>query len=390
MAKPSGPESLVTGAVAAFALVRSAGALAQPSPRPAPQSTVEARSARRAAGTEGEEQTPAEARAVAREPGHGRHADRAGEIPAEGWKDIGARVLKEAKADNVPLLSAGVAFYALLSLFPALVAIVSIYGLVADPSEVSRQLASITQAMPRDAANLLVDQARTVAGTPGGKLGLSAGIGIVTALWSASSGMKWLLTALSLTYDEPEDRKFVKLRGTALLLTVGAAVAFVVSLGVIAAAPALARSLGLGDVGAIVFTVLRWPFLGALVVIGLAVVYRYGPNRDPAKWRWVSWGSGVAAAVWLVASAGFALYAAVAGKFAATYGSVGGVVVMMLWLYLTVLSILLGAELNAEMEHQTAKDTTVGRPRPLGERGATMADEVGAPAHPDAVAASAG
>ncbi|CAN5753817.1 YihY/virulence factor BrkB family protein [soil metagenome] len=326
------------------------------------------------------EQPSSEARVLAHEPGRGRRANRAGEIPAEGWKDIGTRVVQEVKADNVPLLSAGVAFYALLSLFPALVAIVSIYGLVADPSEVPRQLESLTRTMPSDAASLLVDQARTVAGTSGGKLGATAAIGLVSALWSASSGMRWLLTALSLSYDEPEDRKFVKLRGTALVMTVGAALAFVVSIAVIAAAPALARSLGLGSVGATVFTVARWPFLGALVVAGLAVLYRYGPNRDAAKWRWVSWGSGVAAGIWLVASVAFAAYASVAGKFAATYGSVGGVVVMMLWLYLTVLSILLGAEINAEMEHQTALDTTTGSPHPLGDRGATVADEVGEPA----------
>lgn len=377
MNKRLGPESLVSGAIAAAALVRSLGALGQTAVAPSAASVA----SQPVATLDLEvRQDSASAHAAEREPHRGRHADRASEIPAEGWKDIGVRVMKEFKDDNVPLLSAGVAFYALLSLFPAMVAVVSIYGLAADPSEVSRQLESLTDAMPADAANLLIDQARTIAGTSGGKLGVSAAVGIVTALWSASSGMKWLLTALSLTYDEPEDRKFVKLRGTALLLTVGAALALVVSVAVIAAAPALAEAAGLGPIGTTVFTVLRWPFLTALVVAGLAVVYRYGPNRDAAKWRWVSWGSGVAAVIWLVASGGFALYTAVAGKFAATYGSVAGVVVTMLWLYLTVLSILLGAEINAEMEHQTANDTTVGRPRPLGARGATVADEVGAAA----------
>lgn len=375
MARSSGPIGLITSGVAAVALARSAGALANPAP-----SAPTAPTAPRAPADEQEHQDPRRTHELARHDGRGRGADRPAEIPRTGWRDVGTRVLQEVKADNVPLLSAGVAFYALLALFPALVAVVSIYGLLADPSEVARQLESLTRTMPREAATLLVDQARDIAGTGDGKLGVSAAVGILTALWSASSGMRWLLTALSLTYDEPEDRRFVKLRGTALLLTVGAAVAFVVSLGVIAAAPALARSLGLGSVGATVFTVLRWPFLGALVVVGLAVVYRYGPNRDAPKWRWVSWGSAVAAAVWLVASGAFALYAATAGSFASSYGSVGGVVVMMLWLYLTVLSILIGAEINAEMEHQTARDTTVGPDRPLGQREATVADEVGEPA----------
>ncbi|MCU1354915.1 MAG: ribonuclease [Acidimicrobiales bacterium] len=311
------------------------------------------------------------------EEGRGRRAEAPSEIPAAGWKDVARRVKAEAREDNLPLLSAGVAFYALLSLFPALAAVVSIYGIVADPSEVSRQLRSLTRALPSDAAHLIVQQARDVAGTSNGSLGITVVVGIVLALWSASSGMKWLMAALSLVYDEREERKFVKLRGTAVLLTIGAAVGLVISIGLISAMPAICRHLGLGAAGTWVAVVLRWPVLAALVVAGLAVLYRYGPNRDRARWRWVTWGSGLAAVIWLVASAAFAAYAAVAGRFAKTYGSVAGVVVLMLWLYLSILAILLGGEINAEMEHQTAADTTVGPSRPLGARGAEMADTVG-------------
>ncbi len=322
-------------------------------------------------------QDPAETRRLAQQPGRGRDAERVGELPAKGWRDVAGRVVKEVKADNLPLLSAGVAFYGLLSLFPALVAIVSIYGLAADPAQVADQLETLTRTMPADAAELLKKQVRTVTDSSGRALGVSALVGITTALWSASSGMKWLLTALSQVYDEPEDRKFVKLRGTALAMTVGASVGLVVSLGLIAATPALARLVGLGSTGSIVATVLRWPLLAALVVGGLAVVYKYGPNRDPAKLRWVSWGAAIGAVIWLAASAGFAAYSALAPGFAASYGSVAGVVVMMLWLFLTVFSVLLGAEINAELEHQTGRDTTTGQDRPFGGRGATMADEVG-------------
>ncbi|MBA3282497.1 MAG: YihY/virulence factor BrkB family protein [Acidimicrobiia bacterium] len=379
----SSAEKLASTAVAAAALVRSAGALARSHPRaPAPAATSTPSSAKAKAYNTRDPfvvppQDPAETARLAQQDGRGRQADRPSEIPAKGWRDVARRVIGEVKTDNLPLLSAGVAFYALLAIFPALVAVVSIYGLVADPSEVGRQMESLTRTLPADAADLLVDQVRTIVATSDGKLGVSAAIGIITALWSASSGMKWLLTALSLVYDEPEDRKFVKLRGTALILTIGAIVGFVISLGLIAATPALARLVGLGSTGKIVATVLRWPLLAALVVGGLAVIYKWGPNRDRAKWRWVSWGSGIAAVIWLVASAGFALYAAVAGDFQESYGSVGGVVVMMLWLFLSVFSVLLGAEVNAEMEHQTARDTTTGQNRPLGSRGATMADEVG-------------
>lgn len=311
------------------------------------------------------------------EEGRGRRAEAPSEIPAAGWKDVARRVKAEAREDNLPLLSAGVAFYALLSLFPALAAVVSIYGIVADPSEVSRQLRSLTRALPSDAAHLIVQQARDVAGTSNGSLGITVVVGIVLALWSASSGMKWLMAALSLVYDEREERKFVKLRGTAVLLTIGAAVGLVISIGLISAMPAICRHLGLGAAGTWVAVVLRWPVLAALVVAGLAVLYRYGPDRDRARWRWVTRGSGLAAVIWLVASAAFAAYAAVAGRFAKTYGSVAGVVVLMLWLYLSILAILLGGEINAEMEHQTAADTTVGPSRPLGARGAEMADTIG-------------
>lgn len=385
-----GAGDAASAAIAAVALAKAVGSLVtDPSPRRPTRSASGGeggpstpKAARRAAeGTDpaaegAAEQSPAEARQVATEPGRGRRADTPKEIPAKGWKDIAKRVVAEVKADNVPLLSAGVAFYALLSLFPAVVAVVSMYGLVADPSDVAKNLESITRTMPADAADLLLEQVRSIAGTSSGALGVGVAVGIVTALWSASSGMKWLISALSLVYDEREGRKFVKLRGTALILTLAAAVALVVSLALIAGASALARVAGLGDAGQLVVSVLRWPLLGVLVVAGVAALYRYGPDREEPKWRWVSWGSGIAAVIWLAASSAFAVYAAVAGDFAASYGSVGGVVVMMLWLYISVLSVLIGAEINAEMEHQTAKDTTEGSPKPLGARHAVVADEV--------------
>lgn len=375
---PSGPETLISSVVAAAALARSAGSLAG-SPRP----TGSTRGAAGARNREGRpylsrdpRNTVADDRRRARQPGRGRRADSPTEIPAKGWKDIAKRVLSEVKDDNVPLLSAGVAFYSLLSLFPALVALVSIYGLVADPSEVSTQLESLTKAMPSQAADLITTQVKDVVSSSSGALGISVVIGIVVALWSASSGMKWLLSALSLVYDQREDRKFLKLRGTALILTVGAAIGMVISIGLIAAMPPIARSIGLGSTGALVAGILKWPILAALVVGGLAVLYRYGPNRDAAKWTWVTWGSGIAAIIWLVASIGFAIYAAVAGSFSESYGSFAAIIVLMLWLFLSVLAVLIGAEINSEMEHQTAKDTTEGRPMPMGQRRATVADEV--------------
>ena len=321
-------------------------------------------------------QEPAEAERLSRQSGRGRHADRPKQLPAPAWRDIAMRVAKEVRADNVPLLSAGVAFFALLALFPALVAIVSLYGLVADPADVSRQIRDLTAALPPEARTLLVDQVQQVADQAPSSAGRTAAIGIALALWSASSGMRWLLSALSLAYDETEDRKFFRLRGTALLLTMAATAAFVVNLVLLTASARLSDWLGLDRTGELIVNIVRWPVLAVLIGAGLAVLYRYGPDRDPAKWRWVTWGSALATGVAVLASAGLAVYSSVSGSMDKTYGSFAGIIVLMLWLMATVFAILLGAEVNAEMEHQTARDTTVGRSRPLGQRGATVADEV--------------
>lgn len=380
--KSSGPELVISSVVAAAALAKSAGALGgstKPSSTRAGAGPANRRGGGGAPGNQGV--TTAGDRMRAHQRGRGRQAETPSEIPMQGWKDIAKRVAAETKSDNVPLLSAGVAFYSLLALFPAVVAMVSIYGLVADPKEVSTQLKSFTKAMPTQAADLIITQVKEVASKPSGALGVSVIIGIVAALWSASSGMKWLLSALSLAYDEKEDRKFVKLRGIALVLTVGATVGLVISLALIAAMPSIARTLGLGSTGALVAGILKWPILLVLVVAGLAILYRYGPNRAAPRWTWVNWGSGIAAIIWIAASAGFAVYAAVAGSFSKSYGSFAAIVVLMLWLYLSVLAVLIGAEINSEMEHQTARDTTTGPDRPLGDRDAVVADQV-APAPP--------
>lgn len=308
--------------------------------------------------------------------GRGRRADTPSEITARGFKDVAKRVAAESKNDNLTLLAAGVAFYGMLALFPALVATVSIYGLVADPAEVSRQLDGLTSTLPAEAADIIVGRVEDLAAGGGSGLGVSAVIGIAVALWSASSGMSWMLRALSLIYDETETRKFVPLRGLALLMTFGATAGLAVSLVLIAGAASLAERAGLGEVGQTVVSVLRWPALAAVMIVGLAVLYRYGPDRAPAAWRWVSWGSVLAMSVWLLASAGFAVYVSVIGSNE-SYGSLAGVVVLMLWLWITCVAILLGAQVNAELEHQTARDTTTGPDELLGERGAVMADSVG-------------
>jgi membrane protein len=306
--------------------------------------------------------------------GHGRQADVPQEIPPKGWKDIAKRTAKEVKQDQVPLLGAGVAFYALLSLFPAIIAGVSIYGLVADPATVRDQINRLTEMLSPETAAIIGTQLKQVTSGAGGALGLATVIGILTALWSASSGMKALITGVNLAYDESEGRKFVKLRGLSIVLTLGAMVLMGVALTLIVGFPALADSWPT----ALRWTVggLRWVLLAALLIGALAVLYRYAPDRDEPKWTWVSWGSGIATLLWILASIGFSIYANSFGNYNKTYGALAGVIILMFWLYLTAVIVLVGAELNTEMELQTAKDTTSGPTRPMGDRDAHAADHV--------------
>ena len=304
----------------------------------------------------------------------GRQAEQPQQIPPKGWTDIAKRTAKEVKADQVPLLAAGVAFYGLLALFPAIIAGVSIYGLVADPETVRRQLDELTQMLSPETAKIVGDQIKQVTSGAGGALGLATVIGILTALWSASSGMKALITGVNLAYDEVETRKFVKLRGLALLLTLGAMVLLGVALALIVGFPAVADDWPTP----LAWTagILRWVLLAVLLVAGLAALYRYAPDRDEPRWTWVSWGSGIATLLWILASVGFSIYANSFGNYNKTYGALAGVIILMFWLFLTAYVVLLGAELNTEMELQTARDTTKGPEQPMGERGGHAADHV--------------
>src|SRR5215207_7074960 len=306
--------------------------------------------------------------------GHGRQADKPQEIPPKGWKDIAKRTAKEVKQDQVPLLAPGVAFYTLLALFPAIIAGVSIYGLVADPETVRSQIDKLTQMLSPETATILSQQIKQVTSGAGGALGLATVIGILTALWSASSGMKALITGVNLAYDEGESRKFVKLRGLSLLLTLGAMVLLAVAGATIVGFPPIADNLP--TVLQWVLGILRFVVLAVLLVLGLAALYRYAPDRDEPKWTWVSWGSAVATVLWIVASIGFSIYVNSFGNYNKTYGALAGIIILMFWLWLTALIVLVGAELNTEMELQTAKDTTAGPTKPMGEREAHAADHV--------------
>lgn len=304
----------------------------------------------------------------------GAGAEKPTEIPKRGWFQIVKRAWSEAKEDQVPLLAAGVAFYSFLALFPAMIAAVMLYGLVADPKTVADQAKQLTETMPKDAADIITTQMNAIVNTPQQALSLGLLIALVLALWSASGGVGNIVTAVNLAYDEEETRGFVKRKLLALVLTLGAILFVVVAVGLVAVAPAVLDTvLGSGPLRWVA-EVLRWLVLLAAVMIALAVVYRFAPDRDAPKFRWVSVGAVVATVIWLIASVGFSLYVDNFGKYGKTYGALAGVVVLLLWLWITMYIVLLGAEVNAEAEQQTAEDTTTGAPRPLGERDAVKAD----------------
>ena len=304
----------------------------------------------------------------------GADADKPTEIPRRGWWQVVRRAWREAKSDQVPLLAAGVAFYSFLALFPAMIAAVMLYGLIRDPADVQRQVDELSATLPSDAASLLTTQLEALTTTSSSSLGLGLIISLVLALWSASGGVGNVMTAVNLAYDEEETRGFVKRKALALGLTLGAIVFVVVAVGMVAVAPAVLDNLvGAGPLRW-ALEVARWLGLLVAMSVALGVLYKLAPDRDAPKFRWVSIGSVVATVLWLLASLGFSLYVDNFGSYNKTYGALAGVVVLLLWLWLTMYVVLLGAEVNAEAEQQTAEDTTVGPERPMGQRGAVKAD----------------
>lgn len=288
----------------------------------------------------------------------GRLAEKPTDIPPRGWKDVLIRTKAETKQDRVNLLSAGVAFYALLAAVPALVAVVSIYGLVANPSTIDHQMNSWLGTAPREVRELLRTQLQSITQSARTQAGIGVAVGIVLALWSASSGMGHLVDAINLAYDEEDDRGFVKSTGLALLLTLGAVVFVVFAIGLISILPSVLANAGVGSAGRLVVSIARWVLLLFGMMAALAVLYRYAPDRHDARLRWITPGAVVATVLWMIASALFAFYTANFAKYNQTYGSLGVVVVVMLWLFITAMCVLIGAELNCEAERQTVEDNT--------------------------------
>jgi membrane protein len=300
-------------------------------------------------------------RARASEPGRGREADAPSQIPRRGWKDVLYRLWGQITEDHVGLIAAGVAFYSLLALFPMLAAFVSLYGLIASPAEIERHFDLMAGILPSAGIDIMRQQLVALASQEAPKLGLVFVGALAFSLWSANRGIASMFEAMNIAYGESERRSYIKLNAITLAFTFGFIVFLVLALIAIAVVPPLLQSLWIGKAAQWLLSLSRWPILLLLVITANAIVYRYGPSREKARWQWISWGSSVSAILWLLASAAFSFYAANFASYNETYGSMGAVVALMTWIWLSAYIIIAGAELNAELEHQTAEDTTTGR-----------------------------
>lgn len=312
-----------------------------------------------------------------RDDARGRDADDPWEIPPAGWKDIAVRVKDEISDDHTVLAAAGVAFFGFLAIIPALAAMVSIAGLLTTPSSAAQRVEDLLGGLPQEAKDLLSSQLEAMAGRSGGSLSIGLVVAVALSLWSASGGVGHLVEGINVAYDEHDDRNFVRRKALSLAFTLGAIVFLVIAIVGIASLPALLDAAGLPSWLQTTLEIAFWPVLMIGFAIGLGVLYRFAPHRDEPEWRWVTVGAAIAVVLWIGASLGFRFYVATFGSYGESYGSLAAVVVLLLFLFITSFVVLLGAEINAEIEHQTARDTTEGPDEPIGRRGAHVADTIG-------------
>ena len=315
----------------------------------------------------------------------GRSATSPWQMPANAWKDVLVRTWNETSRDNISLVAAGVSFYAFLALLPLLGAVVLTYGLLADPQAVARNMASFTQVMPPEAAKLIGEQLMYVVQTSSGKKGLAVFLALALALFSARNGAAAIVTALNIAYEEEEKRSFIRVNLLALTITAGAVVMAVAALLSVTIFAYVEELLPAMPVIAALSKILSYIILALAAASVAALLFHFGPSRRKARWIWLTPGSLFFAVGWVLLTLGFAVYVSQFGNYNATYGSLATIVIFLTWIYLTSYILMFGAEMNAELEHQTARDTTRGTERPLGSRGAWVADHVakGTKATPD-------
>jgi membrane protein len=311
------------------------------------------------------------------QPGRGRHASSPLQIPWPGWKDILWRTYVRTGEDRLLATAAGVVFFGLLAVFPTITALVSFYGLFANPATISANLKTLALMLPEGSFQIVQDQVARVLGKGNIALGATFLFGLALAIWSANAGVKAVIDALNVVYEEREKRSFVRLNLVSLAFTSGGIAALLLMVSAVVAFPLALDHIGLAPQGRLIVGLARWPLLFVILVIALGILYRLGPSRRPARWEWLSVGTLAAALLWIVGSSLFSWYLSNFGNYSATYGSLGAAIGLMMWMWMSAIIVLWGAELNSEIEHQLERDTTVGAPKPLGRRGALVADTVG-------------
>ena len=322
--------------------------------------------------------------------GHGLSARKPSQFPLKGWKEILARVFSEISDDRVMLISAGVTYYLLLALIPALSAIVSTYGLVADPATIREHTASLQGFIPGGGMDILNQQMERLTSQKGSTLGLTFIVSLAIALWTANAGMKSLFQAMNVAYDEEDSRSFVQLTLVSLLFTIVAIVALLAMIGATIVVPAILSAIGLGSATEWTIQIASYAGVLLLLSLGIAALHRWGPSRKKAKWRWITPGTVLSVVVIAIVSFLFSWYVSNFGSYNETYGSLGALIGFLTWIWMTVTILIVGGELNSEMEHQTAEDTTTAPERPLGSRGAYMADHVASRETADGASAGLG
>lgn len=294
----------------------------------------------------------------------------------EDWKAIVLRVKDDISKDHLQVVAAGVAFYFFLALFPAFSAVVSIYGLLVEPAEVQQQMDQMTRLLPEQAREMLSGILNNIAGKSDSTLGWSLVLSLLFSLWSANKGTTALFEGTNIAYSQLDERGFLKKKAITLLFTLGGIVTGILSMALVVAFPAIVDSIPLPSTISGLINWLRWPLLALIIMLALVLIYKIAPYRSRPRYKWVGWGAVIATLLWLIVSLLFSYYMNNFGNFDKTYGTFTAVIILMLWFFLTAFIILIGAEINSEMEHQTRKDTTTGKEKPMGERNAYFADHV--------------
>jgi membrane protein len=315
--------------------------------------------------------------------GRGRFSGSPLQIPWAGWKDIVWRTYVRTGEDRLLAIAAGVVFFGLLAVFPAITALVSCYGLFANPATIGANLQTLALMLPEGSYQIVQDQIARVLDKGGTALGATFLFGLILAIWSANAGVKAVIDALNVVYEEREKRGFIRLNLLSLTFTTGGIAALLLMVSAVVAFPLALDHAGLAPQSKLIVSLARWPLLFMILLAALGVLYRFGPSRRAARWEWLSVGTLAAALLWIAGSSLLSWYLSNFGNYNATYGSLGAAIGLMMWMWMSAIIVLCGAELNSEIEHQTARDTTVGDPKPLGGRGAAMADTLG-PAVPHA------